>query len=194
MKLISRSFKAFLSVLMIITLTVSFSGCSSSNSSTSSDTNTKVNQPTPDNKEQGTKTEPTAAKDFEKLLTAADVEQISGIKGVKIIPYNPQIGAGGKLNFAVEDDKPILAVMVQDEAMFNRWKEDKNLNAAVVSDLGDKAFKGVADSNMYTPNVTFIKGKQAIQLFTFFNLNNDMKPYMNHDQLIKLAKIIEGRM
>jgi hypothetical protein len=194
MKLRGNGFKVFLSLLTTVILTTAFVGCSSPKPSPSPDTTTKANQPAAEKKEQPAKTATPAVKDYEKLLTTADVEQVSGLKGVKVVPYNPQIGAGGKLNFAVDGDKLVLAVMVQDESMFNRWKEDKNLNAAEVPGLGDKAFKGIANSDMYTPNVTFLKSGQSIQLFTFFNLNNDMKPYMNHDQLIQLAKIISGRM
>lgn len=194
MKFRSTGFKVFLTFLSIMAITVSLTGCSSSKVNTSSDKGTKVKQPTNGSQEQGGKNEPASSNDVEKLLTTSDVEQVCGYKGVKTIPYNPQIGAGGKLNFAIGSNELVLAVMVEDSSMFNSWKSNKDLNAASLPDLGDEAFRGVADSDMYTPNVTFIKGDRAIQLFTFFNIKDNMKPYLDHEKLIKLAKIIEGRM
>lgn len=194
MKRSRRGLRIFLMFFIFIVMTGLLAGCGGSKVNTTSDSGTKANQPSTGGQNQGGNTGQSSTNDFEKLLTTVDVEGVSGYQGVKTTPYNPQIGAGGNLNFTADGDKLILAVIVSDESMFNSWKKNKDLNAASVPNLGDEAFRGGADSGMYTPNVTFIKGGRSIQLFTFFNLNNDMKPYLNHEQLIKLAKIIEGRM
>lgn len=186
--------KVFLLFLIFMALTALLVGCGASKVNTSSDNGAKVEQPATGSQEQAKKTEPQSPTNFEKLLTPADVAAVSGYQGVKTIPYNPQIYAGGKLNFVFDTDKLVLAVMVEDESMFSHWKKSKDLNALAVANLGDEAFQGVADSNTITPNVTFRKGDTSIQLFTFFNMEDNMKPYLNHEQLIKLAKIIEGRM
>ena len=50
--------------------------------------------------------------DYESLLTIKDVEDVSGMQGVKLVPRNPQVGAGGELNFALADGTLLLMVGV----------------------------------------------------------------------------------
>lgn len=40
--------------------------------------------------------------EYAKLLTPADVQKVTGLQ-VKMVPYDPKSGAGGDLNFALED-------------------------------------------------------------------------------------------
>jgi hypothetical protein len=42
---------------------------------------------------------PVASKSYNDYLTAADIEKVSGMTGVKLIPKDPSKGAGGNLNF-----------------------------------------------------------------------------------------------
>ena len=45
-----------------------------------------------------------------QYLTVQDVEKITGLQGVKLVPRDPSKGAGGDLNFANKDGKLILMV------------------------------------------------------------------------------------
>jgi hypothetical protein len=54
---------------------------------------------------------PVASESYNDYLTAADIEKVSGLTGVKSIPRDPGKGAGGNLNFSASDDN--LIVMVQ---------------------------------------------------------------------------------
>ena len=45
-----------------------------------------------------------------QYLTVQDVEKITGLHGVKLVPADPSKGAGGDLNFANKDGKLILMV------------------------------------------------------------------------------------
>lgn len=196
MKCRSGIFKTVLNLLGILVLTAALSGCGGSKGSGDSNNGTNTDQPAVTTQGQSGDTQTASSIDYEKLLTPADVEKVTGLKGVITVAKNSQVGAGGKLNFAFDNDKDklILSVMVEGKGVFDSWKESKDLNAAAVPNLGDEAFQGDPNNKMITPNVTFIKGEQSFQLFTFFNMNNDLKPYLTHQQLIDLAKIIEGNL
>jgi len=47
---------------------------------------------------------------YDKLLTIADVEKVTGLSGVKTVPNGSQTGAGGMLNFVNASGKLVLAV------------------------------------------------------------------------------------
>jgi len=41
--------------------------------------------------------------DKSDYLNIADVEKVSGVQGVQLVDYDPSIGAGGDINFALSD-------------------------------------------------------------------------------------------
>lgn len=129
----------------------------------------------------------------EELLTANDVEKISGVQGIKSIPRNPVIGAGGDLNFAMEDNTLLLTVAIQDSSMYKQWKSEDGFFHASVSGIGDEAFDGpsVGEDRYF---LIFRKGKKAISLSSFFNMQADGKPFLRQEQLRELAKIIISRL
>lgn len=61
----------------------------------------------------------------EELLTIKDVEAVTGIQGIKLVPRNPQIGAGGELNFALADGSMVLMVGVQDAPNVRRVEDSR---------------------------------------------------------------------
>lgn len=133
------------------------------------------------------------ALDPRELLTAKDVEEVAEIQGVKSVPKNPQIGAGGDLNFAKQDGTIILIVMIQDSSMYETWKNQEGYFHASVPDLGDEAFEG-PDFGEYHYILMFRKGTQAFSLSSFFNMAAGGGPYLSQNQLRQLANIIISRI
>lgn len=131
--------------------------------------------------------------DFQELLRVDDVEKITGINGIKLIPKDPTIGAGGDLNFAMEDNTMLLTVAIQDVSMYTEWKRQEGFFHAVVSGIGDEAFEGPSiGEDRYI--LIFRKGQNAISLSSFFNMKAGGKPYLNQEQLRELAKIMISRL
>lgn len=81
----------------------------------------------------------------EALLTIPDVEQVSGISGLQLVPWDPSIGAGGDLNFAYsKDGKTVLVLMAQlrTQGFLQVWKEYTKVDDEDIAGLGEAAFKG----------------------------------------------------
>jgi hypothetical protein len=133
------------------------------------------------------------AADSEKLLTVNDVEKVTEIQGIKLVPRNPAMGAGGDLNFAKEDNTMLLTVAIQDSSMYKRWKSEEGFFHADVSGIGDEAFEGPGvGEHRYI--LIFRKGKKAFSLSSFFDMSAGGKTFLSQDQLRALAKIILSRL
>lgn len=127
------------------------------------------------------------------VLTAEDVGKVTGIQGLKLVPKNPQIGAGGDLNFAQPDGTIILIVMMQKASMYDTWKSQEGYFHSDVNDIGDEAFEGPGFGE-YRYILVLRKGKNAYSLSSFFNIQAGGEPYLSQDQLRELAKIIVSRI
>ncbi|MFC2164293.1 hypothetical protein ACFLT2_04780 [Acidobacteriota bacterium] len=131
--------------------------------------------------------------DSEKRLTTNDVEKVTEIQGIKLIPRNPALGAGGDLNFAMEDNTLFLTVAIQDSSMYKQWKSEEGFFHADVSGIGDEAFEGPSiGEQRYI--LIFRKGKKAVSLSSFFDMKAGGKPFLSQGQLRELAKIIISRL
>ncbi len=58
----------------------------------------------------------------EKYLTGADIEKVTGMKGVKLIPAGSVAGAGGDLNFADASGELILMIQFTDAKTYAGFK------------------------------------------------------------------------
>jgi hypothetical protein len=128
---------------------------------------------------------------YEKLLTVADVESATGIKGLKLVPRDPRNGAGGNLNFAQADGSLLLMVTFGDAGLFNAWKAQEGIVNSAVNGVGDEAFNGPKVAAPYV--LFFRKGNHAASLSSFLNVDT-MKPFLSQDQLRAMAKIIVSRL
>lgn len=131
--------------------------------------------------------------DSKELITPQDVEEVTGMQGIKTVPKNPQMGAGGDLNFAQQDGTIILIAMIQDSSLYETWKNQEGYFHASVPDLGDEAFEGPGFGE-YRNILIFSKGKKAFSLSSFFNMAAGGGPYLSQDQLRQLASIIISRL
>jgi len=130
---------------------------------------------------------------YEELLTIKEVEAVTGIQGIKLVARNPQIGAGGELNFALADGSMVLMVGVQDAPMYDEWKTQEGFFHESVADLGDEAFQGPSfGEHRYV--LIFRKGGKAIALSSFFNLKAGGEPFLSQEQLREVARIIIPRL
>lgn len=129
---------------------------------------------------------------YEVYLTTTDIEKISGITGVKLIPRNPKIGAGGDLNFAAGDDKMIVMVQIVSKNNYEGYK--KYFFKSDITGLGERAMKGATIPNFPENVVAFTKGDKCIALTVFVNKKDFRKNMLSIEQTTELAKIIDSRM
>lgn len=132
-----------------------------------------------------------AAPDYSKYLTIADVEKVSGISGIKLVPKNPSIGAGGDLNFATADEKLVVMAGFHGASMYQRYSPE--MIHSTVKGFGEEAFIGPKQGNHYI--LVFRKAQHTVAINSYFKL--DGKPgetMLTMDQLKQLAKIVEGRL
>lgn len=150
-------------------------------------------------------TKPPAATAYDKLLTPADVEQVSGLKGVKLVAYDPSKGAGGDLNFATAEGKLVLIANFFPASVYDATKKQKGVMQDEISGLGDDAYDGPGDPGLQLTThdgpvgpsmIAFRKGSQSATLAGFMNVSdwNDWKLYLSLDQVEELAKLVASRM
>ena len=124
-------------------------------------------------------------------LTVQDVEKITGLHGIKLVPADPSKGAGGDLNFANKDGDLILMVqrMLSSDALYSQTKKMKGTVKAEIAGVGDAAFTGPAGDLQYF--VSFKKGKGSGSAATFLSFSGPRLPL---DQVKKVAEQIAAGM
>jgi len=136
-----------------------------------------------------------------ELLTIKDVENVTGIRGIKLMrPIDPLKMPPDPLNmppdpwgFALKDGTILLKVTVQDLSMYNKWRSQESFFHASVSGIGDEAFEGPSfGKHRYV--LIFHKGNKAVWLSSCLNMKAEGKPFLNQEKLRKLAKIIISRL
>jgi hypothetical protein len=66
-----------------------------------------------------------AAGQYDHIITAADVEKITGLAGVKQVPREPlNKFRNGDLNFVQGNEKPILMIQFRPAFIFDQMKAD----------------------------------------------------------------------
>jgi len=202
--------KSTVLIITIICISIYMTGCSSNSATASASDKSAAKSETTQNSierssgetttgnsaDSGQTTESSAAtagsQEKEKYLTIADVEKVSGEKGIKLVAYNPSKGAGGDLNFAKSDDTMFLLAQIQPKYFWNIWKGQANSFNEPVSGVGDEAFNG--PKGMPANYVLFfLKGDIAFSVSSFLNAGDTSKPFFSEDQLIELAKIMLSR-
>lgn len=125
------------------------------------------------------------------VLTVDDLQKISHLQSLKLIPKDPAKGAGGDLNFADGDNKLVAIIMVQDVSMYDFWEKQFGKNANSIPDLGDKGFQ--TKPGAFISYIVFKKGKQAVWIQSM-GWGKDGHPNFNNDQLCELAKLAASRL
>ena len=125
------------------------------------------------------------------LLTIADIEKVTGLPGVKLVPRNPKIGAGGDLNFATADDNLLVMLVVADMDIFNQWKTGKNYVYKQLTNIGDEAYSAPGGGVQYI--VFFKSGNEVASISSFQNFETG-EALLTIEQLSELARIVASRM
>jgi hypothetical protein len=130
-------------------------------------------------------------------LTVADVEKITGLKGIQLVAPGSVPGAGAGLNFATGEKKMLLMVNFGPATLYSRAKAQKDyagvpmpLFHADVPGVGDEAFDSPPGPLQYVLYVR--KGTNAASFTAYFVPPN--KATLTMDQLKQLAKITASRM
>jgi hypothetical protein len=123
-----------------------------------------------------------------KLLTALDVETVTGLRGVTTVARGEKRAAGGQLNFADAGGKLVLLVNGHDAKTLQNLR--KTVFSAPVPGLGDDAFLGPAVPEPWALYVR--RGDRGFVLSSFLDPKGHAK--VPRDQLVALAKIALGRL
>ncbi len=132
-----------------------------------------------------------AQSPYEKYLPVADVERITGQKGVRLIARGSAAGAGGDLNFANDAGELVLMVQFADAKNFAGFKNQ--YGKAAVSGVGDQAIQGGSMPGMPDNLLAFTKGSRCVVLTAFGDFVTK-KVYLTIDQLTSLGKVIASRL
>lgn len=136
-----------------------------------------------------------AAGQYNKYLTVPDVEKVSGLSGIKIVPYDPSQGAGGDLNFATVDGELVLMANFLDGSNFKRYKNKPRYIKAPVAGVGEEAYSGPKNDPQSV--LIFRKSIYCVTLGTFLNMSGNAKSpttMLTMDQLIALGKLVASRL
>ena len=125
------------------------------------------------------------------VLTAAEVEKISGLSGVHTVPKNQATGAGGELNFAGADNKLVLMVMVQPQSTFEFWKKQYGAKGEPVGKLGTEAFR--SKPGEFISYVVFLKGGTGVWVQSM-GWKKGGGANFTAQQLEELARLAEPRL
>jgi hypothetical protein len=130
---------------------------------------------------------------FDHVITAADVEKITGLKGVKQVPREKlNKFKNGDLNFLLSDGKPLLMIQFRPSYVFAAMKADSGYVKASVPGVGQEAFTSPAFDPQFSIN--FLKGKYFAIVTTHVDAMDKTKTVLKMDQLIAIAKLVASKM
>jgi hypothetical protein len=124
------------------------------------------------------------------FLTPADIESVSGLKGIKLVEKGSLPGAGGSLNFALNDNMYAMFV-IADMEVFNEWKTMEGFASDKIPDIGDEAYSAPGGKTQYT---VFFRKRNKVGSVSSFLDKNTLEPFLTIEQLSQLARIAAARM
>ncbi len=129
------------------------------------------------------------------LLSPADVESVSGLSGLRTVPFAPESGAGGDVNIATADGQLVVMLTMADAEAWDGWMTDGTTVAEPVTPpVGDEAFIGPApDAGGATYILGFRRGETAVQVVTFPE-GAGPDTVLSVEHLRALAEVIESRL
>lgn len=144
-----------------------------------------------------------AAQASDPRLTVADVEKVTGMKGVQVVAPGSVAGAGPGLNFAGPNRKMIVMVNFGTADLYRRAKEQKDLKVgsmtipmplfhAAVPGIGDEAFDSPPGPVQYV--LYLRKGQKAASLTTYVLDPKATKTVLTIEQLKQLGAIVASRL
>lgn len=136
----------------------------------------------------------TAAADAAKLLTPSDIEKVSDLTGLKVVPKDPSAGAGGDVNIADSTGKLVAMLVLESQETWDGWLTDGFTESEPVTPpVGDESFIGPNPDTSAKPYIFgFRKGEHAVLIETY--MDTDGETVLSMDQLRKLAEVAYSRL
>jgi len=132
------------------------------------------------------------AEEFDKYLSISDVEKVTSMTGLKLVPRDHKSKVlTGDLNFVDSDGQPVLIVQFRPLFVYEKWKSDGGSFKAPISGLGEDAFMGPAFDPQFF--VDFRKGDHTIVVSTVISSDDMMQTVLPMENLIEIGKIIASR-
>jgi hypothetical protein len=184
----SRKIKSVLSILLSLTLLVMISSCGEKNNSAE-----ERGQQLQDKEKELIESGKQGVEDLAgkiNLLTIADVENVSGMSGIKLVEKGSLPGAGGSLNFAAKD-KMYAMLVIAEMSVYDQWKTGEKYIHEKLSGIGDEAYSAPDGPVQFI--VFFREGSKAASVSSFVNYETG-DPYLSVKQLSELARIVVNRM
>jgi len=127
---------------------------------------------------------------FDHVITAADVEKLTGLKGVKQVPREKlNKFRNGDLNFLLSNGKPLLMIQFRPSYVFATMKADSKSS---IPGVGEEAFSSPAFDPQFSVN--FLKGNYYAIVTTHVDEKDKTNTILKMDQLIAIAKLVASKM
>ena len=142
-----------------------------------------------------TTTTPAATPDPAELLTPVDVERVSGLSGLTVVPYDPATGAGGDVNIADASGQLVAMLVIEGPETWGLWLTDGfTVREPVSPPVGDESFIGPSpDVSEAVYIFGFIKGDTAVVIDTFLDPAGN-GTILSSEDLRALAEVVESRL
>jgi hypothetical protein len=135
----------------------------------------------------------TSAGQFDHIITAPDVEKITGLTGIKQVPRETMNKfKNGDLNFVASSGQPILMIEFRPAFVFDAMKSDSGYYKTPVPDVGEEAFTSPAFDPQFSVN--FRKGNYVAVVTTHIDAREKNRTMLTMEHLVSLAKLIASRM
>jgi len=180
----TQKVKIVLSIILLLTLLIIISACGDKNKSAGEEIEQLEEKM--ESGQQGV--EDLAGK--VNLLTVGDIKNVSGVSGIKLVDKGFLPGAGGSLNFAL-NDKMYAMLVVADMKVFDQWKTTEDYVFEPLGNIGDEAYSAPKRPAQFI--VFFRNGSKVASVSSFVNFDTG-NPYLSLKQLSDLARIVVARM
>lgn len=136
---------------------------------------------------------------FDKIVSAADVEKATGLRGLKQVPRQKAVDGitgnkllTGDINFVRSDNQPVIAIQFRPAFAFDQFKGDSGFIKSPVKGIGDEAYTGPS----FDPqtSVNFVKGGYFVAVATHIDPRDRSKTVLPIDKVIAVAKVVAERM
>jgi hypothetical protein len=125
--------------------------------------------------------------DAETLLTVADVEQASGLTGLKLVPRDSTQDAVGRLNFATADGTLIAILSIGDAVAFDQSLQGMSF-ARETTGTGDMSYVGPAPEVSKVLTIfAAAKGDHAVIMKTFPKTAGASETWLTVEQMQSLV-------
>ncbi len=135
------------------------------------------------------------AGNYDTIVQTVDIEKVTGLKGVKVVPRNPSQGASGMVNFADAQGVVFTATfeIIAPEALAKTKASStwKGMIKGPVSGVGDEAYSGPKNGDAFI--LIFKKGKNWVTVSTGLNPMT-MKPKISMEKMKAIASIMAARL